>query len=199
MLFFSVSFTLLVRVASSGKMLCVVPTNLIKFPVTLKPLRRQKTKGQNKKWKPVCVSVWPKRSLTFWKRNKQVLENRDMVEDLEFIIFVVQSFGQSIVFFILLRLTPLARSSYPRYLTSQGFLRVLGGHPSRFDKKAAQRCSITSQNNVCCNFDFLQISIVFSISCSWAGQILVSSIVSHCFKIQDLVYKRLVLIFVFDS
>ena len=163
MLFFSVSFTLLVRVASAGKMLCVVPTNLIKFPVTLKPLRRQKIKGQNKKWKPVCVTVWPKRSLTFWKRNKQVLENRDMVEDLEFIIFVVQSFGQSIVFFILLRLTPLARSSYPEYLTSQGFLRVLGGHPSRFDKKAAQRCSITSQNNAM--FFAISISFKFQLSC----------------------------------
>ena len=91
-----------------------------------------------------------------------------MVEDLEFIIFVVQSFGQSIVFFILLRLTPLARSSYPEYLTSQGFLRVLGGHPSRFDKKAAQRCSITSQNNAM--FFAISISFKFQLSCLFVVQ-----------------------------
>ena len=88
------------RVAPTGKMLCVFSTILIKFPVTLKPLRRQKTKGQNKKWKPVCVTVWPKRSITFWKKNQQVSENRNMVEDLEFIIFVVQTFGQNIVCFL---------------------------------------------------------------------------------------------------
>ena len=34
------------------------------------------------------------------ERNQQVLENRDMVEDLEFIIFVVQTFGQNIVCFL---------------------------------------------------------------------------------------------------
>ena len=67
------------------------------------------------------------------------------------------------VFFILLGLTPLARSSYPRYLTSQGFLKVLGGHPSRLNKKAAQRCSMTGQNNAM--FVAISISFKFQLSC----------------------------------
>ena len=106
------------------------------------------------------------------------------------------------VFFILLGSTPLAWSSYPRYLTSQGFLKVLGGHPSRLNKKAAQRCSMTSRNSAM--FVAISIFFIYQLSCLLADPGRADFGLFYSFSLFQnsrlgLHFKRPVLIFVLDS